>query len=225
MLTGAWLLALVVTGIPLFALLGSDAAEDDPEDPGRHLPDEALQEVLADEAAPRAEEGMRAEGQFPPTDYEFLLDTGGDHAIGGFRTGTDTLTLTSGDWDFDLYDLGPDQEGAALRIDRINGKAIIRFPGLDELPKGDIYLKVAEPGEELLRVALLDALCPDDADVTPLLPTDPDATDTVPDDASPQTPLAPAAPEEKDVLAVPFEVTAVLLPTAPDVPEDAGRCS
>jgi hypothetical protein len=225
MLTGAWLLALVVTGIPLFALFGSDAAEDDPGDPGSHPPDETSQETITDEAAPRAVEGRRAEGQLPPTDYEFILDTGGDHAIDSFRTGTDTLTLTSGDWDFDIYDLGRDPEGAALRIDRITGKAIIRFPGLDELPKEDIHLKVAEPGEEFLRVALLDALCQDDAGVMPLLPTDPDATDAPPDDASLPTPLAPAAPEEKDVPPDPAEATAVLLPVAPDAPEDAGRRS
>jgi hypothetical protein len=223
MLTGAWLLALVATGMPLFAMLGSGGTEDDPEDAGRNPPDEAPQEKISHEAALGAEDDTNTEGPPLPTDYEFIVDTGGDHVIEGFRPGTDTLTLTSGDWDFDLHDLGPDEEGAALRIDYREGTAVIRFRGLDVLPTADIHLKVAQPGEEWLRVALLDALWPDDGEGTPLLPTDPDADDALPDDPSLQGPLAPLEPEEQDIPPDPIKGVAILLPTAPDAPEDAGR--
>lgn len=224
MLTGAWILALLMAGAPLIALSGSGAETDEPEDDAvPETPEETPQTAAADEPA-SAEARDEPDGPpLPPTDYEFIVKIGGDHSVGGFRPGTDTLTLTLGDWEFDLHDLGTDQEGAGLRIDRFGETSVLRFPGLCELPRDDIYLHVSEPDEEPQRIALRDALYPEDIEPPPLAPTDPDAPDSPPEDPSSNTPLAPADAEAQDVLPDPLHTADFLSPTDPDAPEDAGR--
>ena len=214
MLTGAWILALVLTGAPLLAFAGgNDADARDGEDDSPPPQDDALDElpgVAGPVEVPPEEEAL-------PTDYEFVLGRGGVHDIPAFRPGTDTLTLTSGTWDFDLYDMGDDGTGAALEIHLGETRSILRFPGLAALPVEDVNLHVAAPGQEPQRIALRDALEPDEDDV--LVPTDPDATDQLPPDAADAPPVAPADPEAPDVPPADAGPADVLAPTDPDAPE------
>jgi hypothetical protein len=161
------------------------------------------------------------EDALPPTDYEFILGSGGDHRVEGFRPGTDTLTLTSETWEFDLYDLGNDGSGPAFEIVQKEIRAILRFPGLGTLPVDDVYLHVSEPGAESQRVALRDALFPEEDDA--LAPTDPDAPDEMPDDPSTGPALAPAHPEAADAPPEDSGSREVLAPTDPDAPEERPR--
>lgn len=217
MVTGALLLALLMTGMPLFALFGSNGVDDDPQDPAGQLPDEPPGDAASGGGASPGPEDMLEDGEPPPTDYEFILDTGGDHRIEGFRPGTDTLTLTVADWDFELYDVASGEAGPALRIDRNHMSAFIRFPELTVLPVEDIHLRILGPGGEFQRLALIDALYPEDREPAPLLPRDPDETDAPPDDAPPGVPLAPAGPEDLEPPPDPAEGT-VLLPSDPEAP-------
>jgi hypothetical protein len=230
MLTGAWVLALLLAGVPLLAMGGgSEADGDDGDDGARQSEDGDAGDTPdpSDGPAPEAEvtedtggEGTGDEDALPPTDYEFLLGTGGDHRIDGFRPGTDTLTLTSDGWDFELYDLGDDGTGPAFEIARGEDRSVLRFPGLSGLPLDDVFLRVAEPGAEPVHVPLRDALLPDGEEDTVLAPTDPDAPDTLPDDAGDGDVLAPADPAEPEEPGEDDWSGAVLAPTHPDAPDD-----
>lgn len=205
MLAGAWVVALLLAGAPFLAMMGgsgddAEAGEDDAE-----LTEPEESGVLQDMAA------------MPPTDYEYLLHRPGEHAIGGFRPGVDTLTLTSDSWDFDLFDLGHDGDGAGLRIDHGSDTSILRFRGLTALPLDDIFLKVTLPGTPPALVALRDALASEDP---VLAPTDPDAPDDLPDDPSPDPGLPPADGESDEDEPPGPDGGAPLLPTDPDAPED-----
>jgi hypothetical protein len=214
MLTGAWILALVLTGAPLLAFAGGgDADAQDGDDDGAPPQDDGLDEVqgvAGPDEDPPDEEAL-------PTDYEFVLGRGGAHDIAAFRPGTDTLTLTSDTWDFDLYDLGDDGTGAALEIHLGETRSILRFPGLAVLPVDDVHLHVAAPGQEPQRIALRDALEPDEGDV--LDPADPDAPDDLPADAADASPIAPSDPDAPDAPPAHAGPEDVLMPTDPDTPE------
>jgi hypothetical protein len=211
MLTGAWLLALLMAGAPLVAMAGGNDWDDD----GADASDPA--EVEVQDAADR---DAAEEGAPPPTDYEFILGSGGDHSVPGFRPGTDTLTLNSDTWDFDLFDLGVGGGSAALEILLGDARSVLRFPGLDALPVDDIFLYIAESGAEAEFVALSEALHPEDDDA--LQPTDPDAPDIPPDPPSFDPPLPPADPDApEDALHAPDDAEP-LAPTDPDALEDSG---
>lgn len=227
MLTGAWILALLMAGAPLLAMAGDTEAEsideDEIEGPEDDLREERSDQLAEADPMPEAkpEPEPEAEESVPPTDYEFILGSGGDHAVVDFRPGTDTLTLTSDTWDFDLYDLGDDGTGPAAEIASGEERSILRFPGLDALPVDDIWLHVSEPGADPQRIALRDALHPEGDDV--LAPADPDAPDDLPPDVSEGPALAPADPEAPDDRPESEGSGGVLAPTDPDAPEDAPR--
>jgi hypothetical protein len=229
MLTGAWILALLAAGAPLLAMGGSgdpdtDVIEDAPPDsedthggaPEAGGPQEDATGETDEDADAEADETV-ADDIPLPTDYEFVLRNGGDHAVGGFRPGTDTLTLTSESWNFDLYDLGHDGDGAALRIVSGEMTSTLRFPGLSALPVADIWLNISGPGAEAQRVPLRDMLYPDE-DV-PLAPADPDAPDTPSFDPSPEPPLTPTDPDAPDEADGDDDPGEVLPPSDPDAPE------
>jgi len=134
-----------MTGAPLLALAGGGVEADDDGGPA-DLPEDDPAEDTGDGTAPVAAPDDPGEAP-PPTDYEYVLGSGGDHGVDGFRPGTDTLTLTSETWDFELYDLGGDGDCAALEIVLGEMRSILRFPGLDMLPVDDVYLHVAEAGK------------------------------------------------------------------------------
>jgi hypothetical protein len=212
MLTGAWILALFLTGAPLLALAGGgDADAPDRDDDGAPPQDDGRDEVQGVAGT----EGDVPEEDAPPTDYEFVLWRGGAHDIAAFRPGTDTLTLTSETWDFDLYDVGNDGTGAALEIHFGETWSVLRFPGLAALPVDDVHLHVAPPGQEPQRIALRDALEPEEV----LAPTDPDAPDVLPEDAADGSPIAPSDPDAPEAPPADAGPADVLTPTDPDAPE------
>jgi hypothetical protein len=214
MLTGAWILALVLTGAPLLALAGGgDMDARDGDDDGAPPEDDAS-DVVQDLARP--DEESSEEGALP-TDYEFVLGQGGAHDIAAFRPGTDTLTLTSETWDFDLYDLGEDGTGAALEIHLGETWSILRFPGLAALPVDDVDLHVTAPGQEPQRIALRDALEPDEDDV--LAPADPDAPDDLPANDADAPPIAPSEPDVPDAPPDDAGTADALAPTDPETRE------
>lgn len=217
MLTGAWILALLMAGAPLLAAAGGGGDESD--DPAE-APDPPQDEAAEADAEPSAQAptGETEEDLRLPTDFEFILGSGGDHDVDGFRPGTDTLTLTSGTWDFDLYDLGDEGNGAALRIAFGAESSLLRFPDLGSLPIDDLYLKVLEPGAEAQRIPLRDLLDPETEDV--LAPTDPDAPDERPEPDLSGPPLSPADPDAPDALPPDESAGPVLSPTDPDAPEE-----
>jgi hypothetical protein len=227
MLTGAWILALLMAGAPLIAMAGGTETEgvgdDAAEDPEDDIAVERSDELAEADPPHEPEEEPDAEGEddVPPTDYEFILGSGGDHTVEGFRPGIDTLTLTSDTWDFDLYDLGDDGTGPAVEIAMGEDRSVLKFPGLDTLPVDDVWLHVAEPGSEPQRIALRDALHPAEDDV--LAPADPDAPDDLPTDASDGPALAPADPDAPDDQRDQTGSGEALAPTDPDAPEDAPR--
>lgn len=214
MLTGAWLLALLMAGAPLAAMAGGGDGGDgedhgkDPSDPSEADPADTAPEG----ADPGAESTL-------PTDYEFILCTGGDHVIAGFRPGTDTLILTSDSWDFDLFEAGSDEAGVALEIRMHDSRATLRFPDLGTLPFDDIHLHVAPPATDPIRIALRDALEPEEG--TALQPADPDATDELPAHSPAAPPLSPTDPDApEDDTPAPAE-GAPLAPADPDRPDAA----
>lgn len=214
MLTGAWILALLMSGAPLLALAGGGGeASDDEDEPGEEKQDDS---AGVDETLPAPDPEPPEEDPLP-TDFEFVLGAGGDHEIAGFRPTVDTLTLTSDTWDFDLYALDDEGEGAALEVALDHSRSVLRFPGLASLPLDDVYLNVAEPGGTPQRIALRDALYPAEEDV--LSPTDPDAPDRLLDNSSASPPIAPSDPDEPDVPPEDDGSGQALAPTDPDAPE------
>ncbi len=213
MLAGAWVVALLLAGAPFLAMMGGSGDDADAEEAEVAEPPE----TPVDTADPEETGALKDMAVGPPTDYEYILHRPGEHVIEGFRPGVDTLTLTSDKWDFDLFDLGPDEEGARLRIDHGGDFSILRFPGLTALPLDDMLLKVTVPEDTPTVTALRAALVPDDL---VLAPADPDAPDDLPDDPSPDSGLSPTdGDEDEDDPPDPAEGEP-LLPTDPDAPED-----
>jgi hypothetical protein len=223
MLTGAWIVALFLAGAPLAAMALDETTErdgDETDPAGEDALTEDRQDLVdpASDADSAADAGEGEEEAVAPTDFEFILGSGGDHLLEGFRPGTDTLTLTSDTWDFDLYGLNDKDTGAALEITLGEERAILRFPGLDAVPVDDVFLDVTEPGAEPERVALRDALLPEDDRV--LAPTQPDAPDRLPEGASYWSPIAPADPDARDDVPEETARGEVLAPTDPDALDD-----
>lgn len=210
MLTGAWIIALLMSGAPILALAGGADAEA--EDKGDGEDDLAAEQQEPDSSG----DGAREEAE-PPTDYEFILELGGNHGIEGFRPSTDTLTLTSDTWDFELYDLGDDGNGAGLEIVLGDERSILRFRGLAAVPVDDVYLHVSEPGEPPQLIALRDTLNPAEDEV--LAPADPDAPDELPPSTPEGSPVAPSDPDTPDALPDAPWSGEPLAPTDPDAPE------
>jgi hypothetical protein len=82
----------------------------------------------------------------------------------------------------------------------------------------DIYLNVAEPGQAPERIALRDALGPEEEEDV-LAPSDPDAPDVLPADPSTDPPVAPTDPDAPDTPPDPSDPGDVLAPTDPDATE------
>lgn len=217
MLTGAWILAILMAGAPLLAAAGGGGDDSDDSAEAPDPPQDEATEVDPDDPVP-AEPGETELETRLPTDFEFILGSGGDHDVDGFRPGTDTLTLTSGTWDFDLYELADDGNGATLQIAAGAERSLLRFPDLQSLPIDDLYLRVLEPGAEAQRVPLRDVLHPETEDV--LSPTDPDAPDQRPEPDLSGPPLSPADPDAPDALPPDEAAGPVLSPTDPDAPEE-----
>jgi hypothetical protein len=136
--------------------------------------------------------------------------------VEGFRPGTDTLTLTSETWDFDLYDLGNDGTGVASKScwERSGRSSASRARAL---PVDDVHLHVSEPGEEPQRVALRDALSPE-GDV--LAPADPDAPDEMPEDDADRGRDRAGRPGRPDVPPDAPDPERCLRRPIPDAPEE-----
>jgi hypothetical protein len=205
MVAGAALIGLILAGIPLMSLMGGDSAGDeDVRDDGDGATD--AEEKGSSPGDGRADQDI-------PVDYEFVLRAGSE-TIGGFRPGTDTLTITADSWRMDLSTVDAD-EGATLEVERDGEIAVLRFAGLSEVPLKDIYLNIVEPGEAPVVLRLSEAAEPE-----PILwPTAPDS----PDDPTPapvaETPLAPTDPDTPDTPPDPPGSSEPLLPTDPDAPE------
>ena len=151
----------------------------------------------------------------PPQDY-VATPAEGDLFFPEFRPGLDRVSVR----------LGLGEAGAEISVDEAgwpvlavtggDGSMTMTFAGLDAVPQDDVWFELDEPDGTTVRLSLADVTASPSG---PLAPTDPDATDDLPEPFA-GTGLAPTGGDDPDAPPEAPSDGPGLQPTDPDAPED-----
>ena len=207
------LAALILLGLlPIAAMpiLQDDSSDAEPEAPENEPVEDG--ESLLDTAATMSTAETAAEE--PEGEVHHVSGEAGETVIADFQPGVDIveidLTAATGETAFDMAD---SEDGPTISF-AVSETAVttVEFPGLSEVPVGDITLKLTDPEtDEVYEIFLSDSLAETEAADAALSPLD----------AKPEATEAPLILEEPVTADVSEPTSDMVSPTDPDLVETA----
>ena len=185
-----WALALLGL-VPAAFMLNEDVASDTDSDADtdstqnaaqnaetENAPDTEVTDLLDDPSDEDPADGEGTDSDPAPDTYEVDMGSG-ETVFDNFDTGMDHITLNltdggAGEFIIEPYSEIGDTSGVSLSYDDGAAETTLSFPGLDDLPEGDISVRMIDPetGEEtmyaLSELGDFGAITPNDPDVPDL---------------------------------------------------------